>query len=93
MTTNTVTPNRMQEAINRIATLTSDRNRWEELARKYQVERDALATMSKDLILEIEDRDGEGSDYLRTDPWKGIDTNPWKITEAERRQLGLGRFR
>jgi len=29
----------------------------------------------------------------RTDPWAGIDTNPWKITEEERKRWGLGRFR
>lgn len=32
-------------------------------------------------------------DYLRTDPWAGIDTNPWRITEAERKRFGLGKFR
>ena len=29
----------------------------------------------------------------RTDPWAGIDTNPWRITEAERVRFRLGKFR
>lgn len=30
------------------------------------------------------------ADYLRTDPWKGLDTNPWGVTAAERKRWGLG---
>ena len=37
-------------------------------------------------------RKGARADYLRTDPWEGIDTNPWRITEKERIRFGLGPF-
>lgn len=38
-------------------------------------------------------RKGARPDYLRTDPWEGIDVNPWRITEKERIRFGLGPFR
>jgi hypothetical protein len=67
-------------------------DRARQARREYRIVPERTLAETEELLTKQAKR-AAGSDYLRTDPWKGIDTNPWKITEAERRRLGLGRFR
>ena len=72
----------------------------EEAARERRAERAAYRapvtprTLEQTVeILHKLARKGARPDYLRTDPWEGIDVNPWRITEKERIRFGLGPFR
>lgn len=42
-------------------TMTNDRNRWEQMAKEYQAQRNAMMFATSALIREIQKRDGEGN--------------------------------